>query len=128
MIRAVFEGVAFNTRWMLTYVERFIKREMDPLNMVGGGGKSEVWCQIFADILNRRIRQVKDPIQANARGAAFLASVGLGYITFDDIPDLIDYSNTYSPDPENRKLYDKLFREFLAIHKNNRRMFQRLNG
>lgn len=128
LVRAVFEGVAHNTRWMLTYVEKFIKRKMDPLNIVGGGGKSDVWCQIFADILNRKIRQVRDPIQANARGAAFLASVGLGYISFDDIPDLIEYSNTYSPNPENRKRYDELFREFLAIHKNNRRMFQRLNG
>ena len=32
----------------------------------------------LADVLNRTIRQVKDPIQANVRGAALLASAGLG--------------------------------------------------
>jgi len=49
---------------------------MPELNIIGGGASSNVWCQIFADVLNRTIKQVKDPIQANARGAAFIASVG----------------------------------------------------
>ena len=127
LVRAVFEGVAYNTRWMLGYVERFIKRKMDPLNIVGGGARSDVWCQIFADVLDRTVRQVKDPIQANARGAAFLASVGLGYITFEDIPDLLAYENNFTPNPEHRERYDELFRAFLEIHKNNRKMFDRLN-
>jgi xylulokinase len=127
LIRATFEGVAYNTRWMLKYVEKFIKRRMDPLNIVGGGAKSGPWCQILADVLDRDIRQVRDPIQANARGAAFIASVGLGYVTFDEIPGLIEYSNTYQPNPRNRELYDELFGEFLSIYRNNRKMFHRLN-
>jgi len=85
------------------------------------------WCQIFADVLNREIRQVKDPLQANGRGAAFIASVGLGCIAFDDIPDLISYEASFAPNPENRRLYDELFGAFLQIYKNNRGMFQRLN-
>jgi xylulokinase len=88
--------------------------------MVGGGAKSDVWCRIFADVLGRTIRQVKDPMQANARGTAFIASVGLGYISFDDIPNLIEFKNTFKPDSANRTVYDGLFREFLAIYKNNK--------
>ncbi len=127
MIRAVFEGVAYNNRWVLKYVEAFIKRKMDPLNIIGGGAQSNVWCQIYADVLNRTIRRVKDPIQANARGAAFIASVALGYITFDDIPNLIQYSRTFQPDLKNVKTYDRLFKEFLTIYKSNRKMYKRLN-
>ncbi|MHA1936341.1 MAG: xylulokinase, partial [Candidatus Thorarchaeota archaeon] len=67
MIRAVFEGVAYNSKWLLELVEKFIKRKMDPLNIIGGGAQSDVWCQIYADVLNRTIRRVKDPIMANAR-------------------------------------------------------------
>jgi len=127
IVRAVLEGVAYNTRWSLMYVERFIKRQMDPINMVGGGAKSDVWCQIFADVLNRAIRQVKDPMQANARGAAFIAAVGLGHIRFEDIPNLIEYEHIYQPHPENRKIYGELFREFVNIYKNNKAMYRRLN-
>lgn len=36
MIRAVFEGVAFNSRWVLTAVEKFIKQPFQSLNMIGG--------------------------------------------------------------------------------------------
>ncbi len=128
IIRAFLEGVAYNNRWALKYVERFIGRKMDALNIVGGGGKSDVWCRIFADVLDREIRQVKDPMQANARGAAFIASVALGYISFDDIPELIEYEKIFRPDPCNRKIYEELFREFLQIYRNNKAMYRRLNS
>ncbi len=127
LIRAVFEGVAYNTRWVMKYVEAFIKRKMDPLNIIGGGAQSDVWCQIYADVLNKTIQRVKDPIQANARGAAFLASVALGYISFDDIPNLIQFSTIFHPNPNHVKTYNRLFKEFLTIYKNNRKMYKRLN-
>jgi len=127
IVRAFFEGVAYNTRWSLRYVERFIGRKLDPITIVGGGAMSALWCQIFADVLNRTIRQVKDPMQANARGAAFIASVGLGEITFDDIPGLMEYENTFIPNPANRTIYDELSTEFVEIYRNNRNMYQRLN-
>lgn len=127
IIRAVLEGVAFNARWLLKYVEKFAGRRLDPIHIVGGGGNSDIWCQIFADIFNRRIRQVNDPIQANARGAGFLAAVALGYIRFEDIPDLIQIKKTYQPNPENRGIYDTLYREFLNIYKCNRKIYERLN-
>ncbi|MHA2364548.1 MAG: xylulokinase [Candidatus Hodarchaeales archaeon] len=127
LIRAVFEGVAYNSRWVLKYVEKFIKRPFKELNIIGGGATSDIWCQIYSDVLNRTIRKVKDPIQANARGAAFIASVALGHITFDDIPNLIKIEKVFHPIPENTKIYDKLFKEFLVIYKNNKEMYKRLN-
>jgi xylulokinase len=100
---------------------------MDPMNIIGGGAQSNVWCQIYSDVLNRTIQRVKDPIQANARGAAFIASAALGYITFNDIPDLIEFSRTFKPIPAHTKVYNKLYREFLLLYKNNRVAHQRLN-
>lgn len=127
LIRAVFEGVAFNARWVCMYVEKNIGREMNPINLIGGGANSDVWCQIYADILNRKIRQVKNPIEANARGAAFIAAVGLGKLDFYDIPKYMNYSNTFTPNPDNRQLYDNLFKEFVNIYDNNKDMYERLN-
>ncbi len=128
LIRAVFEGVAFNNKWLLKYVERFIKnRVLNPINIIGGGANSKIWCQIFADVLNRTIRQVKDPIQANARGATFIASVGLGYMDWKDIGKHIEFSKIFKPNPKNREIYEKLFKEFVKIYENNKKMFRRLN-
>ncbi len=94
---------------------------------MGGGAQWDVWCQIYADVLNRAIRQVHQPIQANARGAAFIAAVGLGYITVNDIPKLIKISKVFKPNPRNRQLYDELYGEFLNVYKANKTMYQRLN-
>ena len=127
IIRAVFEGVAFNARWLLGYVEKFINRRMDMLHMIGGGANSDIWCQIHADVLDRPIKQVKNPIQANARGVGILASVALGYTTFEDVSNHIQIANTYQPNPANRKLYDDLYSEFVGIYQRNRRMYARLN-
>jgi xylulokinase len=127
IIRATFEGVAFNQKWVLNYIEKFIKRRMDPINMVGGGAISDVWCQIHADIFDRTINQMQDPIQANARGSAFIASVALGHMAFEDIPKHIRIKKVFTPNPDNRKIYDELFKEFLNIYKNNKAMCARLN-
>ena len=127
LIRAVFEGVAFNSRWLLTYVEKFINRPMDRIRMIGGGANSNIWCQIHADVFNRTILQVKNPIQANFRGAAFLASMALGYLTIDDISNCVKIDTTYTPNPENRKIYDELYCEFINIYKANRKIYRRLN-
>jgi xylulokinase len=127
IVRAFLEGVAYNTRWSLGYVENFIKKKMNPLNIIGGGARSNLWCQIFADVLDREIRQVRDPLQANARGAAFIASVALGKISFDDIPSLVEYTQTYYPQKANMGMYSVLFKEFKKIYKNNHAMYRRLN-
>lgn len=141
LIRAIFEGVAFNVKWAFTYVEKLIKkfvmkerREMKKkdavipeINIIGGGAQSNIWCQIFADVLDRKIKQVRNPIQANARGAAFIASVGLGYLKWDEIHRCCEIANVFTPNPENRKVYDKLFEEYLNIYKIMRKTYKRLN-
>ncbi|GJQ36100.1 MAG: carbohydrate kinase [Anaerolineaceae bacterium] len=127
MVRAVFEGVAFNTRWLLKYVEQFINKPVEYINMVGGGAKSDIWCQIHADILDRPIRQMKDPIEVNVRGAALLAAASLGHIHYDDIASRVPVAKTYTPNPDHRKIYDELFGEFLAVYENNKKVYARLN-
>jgi xylulokinase len=128
LIRAVFEGVAYNSRWLLGYVEKFIKRPLDDIHMIGGGANSNVWCQIHADVLNRRIKQVKDPVEANARGVALLAAVALGLASFATIGDDVTIAHTYEPNPANRQIYDRLFTEYLHIYKQNKGIYARLNS
>jgi len=128
IIRAVLEGVALNTRWLLQPFEKFVGRALERINIVGGGASSAVWCQIFADVLQRPVRQVKDPIQANVRGAAFIAAVGLGVLSYDDVPACTAYQRDYEPTPAHRTVYDAAFREFVTIYRRNKSIFRRLNS
>lgn len=127
LIRAVFEGVAYNSRWLLRYVEKFVKRPLDVIYMIGGGANSNIWCQIHADVLNRKIKQVKNPVEANVRGVGLLAAVALGYTTFADINDQVPVAHVYEPSPAHRQIYDELFAAFETIYKQNKKMYARLN-
>jgi len=127
IVRAFLEGVALNTRWLLGPVEKFLRRSVESISLVGGGGSSAVWCQILADVLGAQIRQVKDPIQGNARGAAWIAAAGLGEIAFEDVPRLVEYEHIFEPLAANRAVYDERYQTFLEIHKRMRRVYRRIN-
>jgi xylulokinase len=119
--------VAFNTRWLLKPVEKFMGRSVPQINLAGGGGNSDVWCQIFADVLNVEVRQVKDPIQANARGAAFIAAAGLGEIALKDATGLVQFKRTYSPTPQHRAVYDNRYEVFVEIYRQMKSVYRKLN-
>jgi len=128
IIRAVLEGIAFNTRWAMETLEKLYS-PVTELNMVGGGAKSTLWCQIMADITNRKIHQVADPHLAGARGMALLASMTLGFIpSYNDIKKYIKIQQSFTPNPENRKLYDRLFVEFKKVYKQNKAWYRRMNS
>jgi xylulokinase len=127
MVRAVFEGVALNTRWMHEAAEKFTRRRFEHLNFVGGGARSPLWCQILADVLDRPIRQVADPILANVRGAGLSAAVALGHLRWDDIPARVTITETFEPNGANRPTYDRLFDAFVDVYKKNKGIYARLN-
>ncbi len=128
LVRAVLEGVAFNLRWLLGAAEHFTGRRMDDFRIVGGGAQSDLWCQILADVCDRTIERVQDPLLCGLRGAALAAGVVLGEVAPEQVRALVPTDRTFRPDPATRATYDRLFREFPRLHKVQHRMFRRLNG
>ncbi len=129
LIRAVLEGVALNTRWMMGPVKKFLRQyPIDEITIVGGGGESDVWCQIFADVLNVRVRQPQSPIQANVLGSAFIAGVGIGAIRFGDIPRLTRIRSVYEPIADHRIVYDRVFAHFTEAYRRLSPLYRRINN
>ena len=127
MIRAFLEGVALNTGWMAAPVNRFLGKPIDQITMVGGGATSDVWCQIFADVLGIPVRQTKAPIQANAVGAALIGFVGIGALSYDDVPGLTQIRRTYLPDAGRKAMYDEIFETFKLAYRRLAPLYRRLN-
>jgi xylulokinase len=127
LVRSVYEGVAYNTRWLLPHVEKFSGRPLENVRLVGGGGRSDLWCQIHADVLQRPVLQVADPLHTNTRGAAYLAAAGLGYMTLHDLGAQAPIKATYTPRRELAGLYDELFGAFAEIYRKNHGLYRRLN-
>jgi xylulokinase len=128
LARAVLEGVAYNTRWLLGAVERFVGGPMASLRAIGGGASSALWCQILADVLDREIAQVENPVQCNARGAGLLGALGLGRIRVQDIPERVKVARRFEPRREHRRAYDELFSAYLDLYRATKGIFARLNA
>jgi len=128
LVRSVFEGVAYNSRWLLECVESFIGQPLDGFNFIGGGARSDLWCQMHADVCDRVVRQVAEPQHANARGAAFVAWLALGRQTLDELNRAVTINQEFHPDPEGRAVYAPLYKEFLKLYKAHKTIHARLNG
>lgn len=76
LLRAIYEGIAFCHRY---HIERLLKfRDMpEVVRVAGGGARSAVWMQIFADVLGVRV-EVSQAEELGAMGAAMAAAVGSG--------------------------------------------------
>ncbi|MGD0378789.1 MAG: FGGY-family carbohydrate kinase [Acidimicrobiales bacterium] len=127
MVRAVLEGVAYNSRWLHDAVERFAQRRLDPVRVIGGGATSDLWCQIHADVMGRTMERVAEPLRANLRGAAMFAALALGEVELDEVSGLVPVDARFEPDAANTGIYDRLFEEFPNLYRSQKSMFAHLN-
>lgn len=128
LARAVLEGVAFNTRWLLEAADHFTGRRLDPLRIVGGGAQSELWCQIVSDVCDRVVERAAEPLLTGLRGVGLAAGVALGDLAHQDVRALVPVDRTFEPTAAHRDTYDRLFAEFPRLHKAQKGIFARLNG
>lgn len=127
LIRAVLEGVALNSRWLFERVEAFTEQTLHELRFIGGGARSLLWCQIFANTLNRPMLIPDQPLASTLLGAAFIAWVALGELDFEDVPNRIRVASRVEPQSEYRSLYDQAYSEFRSLHRALKPTFRRLN-
>ena len=80
LARAVLEGVAHNLRWLLDGAERFTRTRLDPMRVLGGAARMDLWCQVVADVLDRSLERVDQPLVGGLRGAGLYA--GLAWATY----------------------------------------------
>ncbi len=128
MTRAVMEGVAFNTKWLLGPSEKFVGKQFDTIRVVGGGARSDTWCQILANVLDRTIVSPAQPLLSGIVGMALYAGTALGEITLHDVPALISMPRVFEPDASTRGAYDQAYAEFPKLFSSQKAFFGRVNG
>ena len=77
-------------------------------------------------MLGVTVRRVRDPIQANARGAAWIAAAGLSK-SFSDVPRLVEFDGEFTPDGASHEVYDASYETFTQIHRQMRPVYRRIN-
>jgi xylulokinase len=107
LVRSVMEGVALDLRFALDTLRR-TNLTVNEIRIVGGGSKSELWRQIFADVYNTDIVLTNIGQEAAALGAATIAGVGAGlWKDFSIVDDIAKTESVKHPIKENVAEYEK---------------------
>jgi len=110
ILRAVYEGIVMGYKTYCTLLADCDKCDVHWL--IGGGAKSKVFGQMFADIFGVT---VKIPVtsEITARGAVLNALVGLGVCKDHEEATIpVGVKAEYTPDPEKKEFYAKKFEAF----------------
>jgi xylulokinase len=117
LYRAALEATAFGVRHNLAAM-REAGGDLRRLIAVGGGAR-ELWTQIVSDVTGLAQSVPRHTIGA-AYGDAFLAAVGTGLATREDIADWNPVESTVVPDPGRGRIYDELYDHYLALYASTR--------
>jgi xylulokinase len=128
LLRAVYEGIAYNLRWIIEIVEKKFKYPLPVLRLIGGGVRGDPWMQIIADVTGRRVETVADPLEAGAVGIALTAAVGLGaYPDHNALKKIVRVGREFEPRAENAECYNDLFRTYRQLYVSLRSLYRQVN-
>lgn len=116
LARAVVEGVALNAGWLIPHVTALAGSVDRSISLGGGGAASALWGQTLADVLGADVRRLANPTVTNAHGAALLALVEHGALTWDDADAALAVAEVHHPDPAVAGTYARLLDAFVDAH------------
>lgn len=129
MVRAMMESICYTHRLHIEALEARHDVTSDPVQVVGGGASSDVWMQMLADVLDRRVVVPVNPRYTGVMGGERCVVSARGGPTMRESPRrAIPEGKTFSPDPANRDTYDHLFSIYATLHPALEGIFERLNG
>jgi xylulokinase len=128
LLRAVYEGVAYNLRWIMEVMERSFGHHQEAFRVIGGGARGAPWMQIIADVTGKRIETVPNPQEVGAVGAALVAAVGLGiYPDFAALKDVIKVTQVFEPRSDHARVYDCLFAAYKKVYRSLKAVYREVN-
>jgi xylulokinase len=102
---------------VLEVLRRFVPLAPEML-MVGGGSRSALWRQIFADVYGMECVKTNVDQEAGSLGAAAVAAVGAGlWKGFDAVDGIHKVQGVQKPVPENVEKYRRLMPAFEMLRR-----------
>ena len=114
--RSVLEGVSLSLLHSKKTLEEIGITPSGRVTIIGGGAKGELWRQITADCLGMEL--VKTTSSDSSLGSAMLAGVAVGvFVSCEDaVKACIKVESITKPIKENTEKYQKIFKEYVAVH------------
>lgn len=114
LLRALTEGIVFNHK---THVDALREKfEVSEIRLAGGMARSEIWRQMFADVLGAPVLSTNFG-EEGALGAALCAGVGVQ--TYDSLQEaaneVVRISHVHEPNPERYAQLSEDYETYLSL-------------
>jgi xylulokinase len=122
-LRAVLEGVTFALRSILDVYRETLT--VSDIRVIGGGGNSELWRTIMADIWNVRTWSVSAKASSvTSLGVAKAAAVGAGvFKNLREASSIVTPVSQSVPNPALAEVYNSRYDTFVKLYKNVKELF-----
>lgn len=128
MARAIYEGIAYNLRWILDSIDELYGIKCEKLRVLGGGAQGLPWLRIIADVTGCKLEVLPDPRERLAVGAALVAAIGLKiYPSFEALKSLVPVEVVIEPDSSHQEIYDRQYTAYRRIYPALRDLYHDLN-
>lgn len=113
VIRAFLEGITLEQRSILETMTE-TAGPVDEVRAWGGAAKSDVWCQIQADVYGLPVSRCREP-DASTLGAAICAAAGVGVVPSvrDGMTEMTSVARTWKPREATALTYDRYYDVYL---------------
>jgi sugar (pentulose or hexulose) kinase len=128
--RAIIEGLAYALREGGERCERRSGVSLEEVRVAGGGSQSDAALQITADIFGLPASR-PHVYETSGLGAAIDAAVGVGlHPDFETaIAEMTRVRDAFDPDPQNREIYDGLYREvYLKMYRRLQPLYKKIRS
>lgn len=115
VLRAIYEGIVFSHNWHLQRLMQF-RSAPERVRLSGGAARSEVWVQMFADILQIPV-EVPEATELGALGASIGAAVAAGcYDSYEAACEaMVRFSRTCEPNTGLADLYREKYARYTKV-------------
>ena len=126
LLRATVEGVSFALRSVLEVMRATMP--VPAMRLIGGGGQSDVWQQMLADVCGVEIQMLSTQApDATSLGAAIAAGVGVGiFSSLAEGAKTITITQERTAGPANGATYGRLFQVYSALYPSLRPIYDQL--
>lgn len=122
LFRSFLEGVAYSLKDNIEAALSIGVHLDDTMTLIGGGAKSPLWRQIFADITGFKIKYLSQSYGAPL-GDVLLAGVGNNLFDYDEIKKWSQVESISTPNPKNQQIYNQLSKVYEELYLKNKNLY-----
>lgn len=124
LMRAVFEGIVFNHLYNIEHTEK--DDSIKVIYLIGGGAKSEIFGQMFADVIGVPVR-ISGYSDISARGVALSMLVAAGEKdSYEEAAIHVETKREYLPRPELKEYYSKKYIMYRQITESSSKLWKQI--